>query len=406
MLIWILEQALQGKSGYNYWWVAPIYSQSTIAFTRLKRALRISELPAEAYKIIEGTHSIEFGNGATITFKSGDNPDSLYGEDIYGCVIDEASRVLEESFFAIRSTLTATRGKLKIIGNVVNKSNWAYKLCRTKNPNLTYFKLTAMDAVEAGIMDKQEIDDAKAILPDHIFRALYMAEAPDDGLNPFGISNIEKCTINIDNVDTKTFSYDSEKEILCYGIDVARGRTEASDFTSVIGLTEKLEVGRYEIFKGPWRTQLKRLENIILDTPAFIEMNSIGSPIYEFLVSSCENIEGFNTTSKSKKELIEKDLLPYILQHKLQIPNGIITEELKNYEYQEKGNNYTYNASTGHDDCVISLALSIKKYKKLMGESKSSYETVVFDIKHPGYNTLNNNKNSNWQKVNAPTLGF
>ena len=37
-------------------------------------------------------------------------PDSLYGEDVYGAVIDEASRMKEDAWVAIQSTLTATRG--------------------------------------------------------------------------------------------------------------------------------------------------------------------------------------------------------------------------------------------------------------------------------------------------------
>jgi hypothetical protein len=43
-IVWILEQAMQGRKGWNYWWVAPIYSQAKIAYTRVKRAL-----PRELY---------------------------------------------------------------------------------------------------------------------------------------------------------------------------------------------------------------------------------------------------------------------------------------------------------------------------------------------------------------------
>ena len=51
--------------------------------------------------------SITIPNGATIWFKGGDKPDSLYGEDVYGAVIDEASRCKEEVWSAVRSTITA-----------------------------------------------------------------------------------------------------------------------------------------------------------------------------------------------------------------------------------------------------------------------------------------------------------
>jgi hypothetical protein len=36
--------------------------------------------------------------------QSADNPDTLYGEDVHAAVIDEASRMKEDSFYAVRST--------------------------------------------------------------------------------------------------------------------------------------------------------------------------------------------------------------------------------------------------------------------------------------------------------------
>ena len=38
-LLWIAEKAMRGKPGQNYWWVAPVYSQSEIGFRRLKDGL-------------------------------------------------------------------------------------------------------------------------------------------------------------------------------------------------------------------------------------------------------------------------------------------------------------------------------------------------------------------------------
>ncbi len=38
--------------------------------------------------------------GSRIEFKSGEKPDNLYGDDVYAAVIDEASRMREESWYA------------------------------------------------------------------------------------------------------------------------------------------------------------------------------------------------------------------------------------------------------------------------------------------------------------------
>src|ERR1017187_1296897 len=37
-IAWLFEQALFGKDGQNYWWVAPVYVQAKIAFSRMKAA--------------------------------------------------------------------------------------------------------------------------------------------------------------------------------------------------------------------------------------------------------------------------------------------------------------------------------------------------------------------------------
>ncbi|WP_177236910.1 hypothetical protein [Bradyrhizobium sp. Rc3b] len=65
-----------------------------------------------------------------LRFKSAEKPDNLYREDVWACVMDEASRMREEAFHAVRSTLTATRGPIHIIGNVKGRKNWFYIGCR------------------------------------------------------------------------------------------------------------------------------------------------------------------------------------------------------------------------------------------------------------------------------------
>ncbi len=181
-LIWLLEQAVLGRSGQNYWWVAPVYSQAKIAFRRLKAALRQSAA-TQVFEANDGELTVTLANGAVIWFKSAEKPDNLYGEDVYAAVIDEASRCREEAWHAIRSTLTATRGPIRIIGNVKGRHNWAYKIARqveremkSGNGNVHFARITAYDAVKAGIISKAEVEDARARLPKHVFEELYEAK--------------------------------------------------------------------------------------------------------------------------------------------------------------------------------------------------------------------------------------
>lgn len=176
---WLFEQAHAdwNKEGYNHWWVAPIYAQAEIAFKRMKA--KVSKIPA--YRINESKLTITTPLGTVMHFKSAQDPDSLFGEDVYSCVFDEAPRAKVDAFYALRSTLTATKGKLKIIGNFGGASNWVHHLKdkALTDPQYSYHKITAWDAVKEGILDEDEVRQAKKDLPDKIFKQLYEAEAQD-----------------------------------------------------------------------------------------------------------------------------------------------------------------------------------------------------------------------------------
>ena len=190
--IWyIFEEAHKktNKPNYNYWWIAPIYSQTKIAFNRL----RVKVAPSGLYKINESNLIITTPNGVNIHFKSADKPDNLFGEDVYGVVFDEAPRAKVGAFHALRSTITATKGWMKLIGNFGGTANWVHQL---KEKALTdkeyaYFKITAWDAVEAGILEEEEILQAQRDLPPKIFKQLYLAEEQEnnDMLCSFGSIN-------------------------------------------------------------------------------------------------------------------------------------------------------------------------------------------------------------------------
>lgn len=179
-IIWLFGKSLEFEDGdgKNYWWVAPVFSQSKIAFKRLRRNLSHYGV----FNFNESNLIVTCPNGAEIHFKSADNPDNLYGEDVYACVFDEAPRAKEEAWFALRSTLTATEAPCKLIGNFGGISNWVHKLKEKSksDKNYAYFKVTCWDAIKAGILSEDEVLQAKKDLPEKIFKELYEAEASED----------------------------------------------------------------------------------------------------------------------------------------------------------------------------------------------------------------------------------
>jgi hypothetical protein len=200
-IIWLYEEALKGKDGSNYWWVAPVYSQAKIAFTRFKRFLKNKNF----YQANESELSVTLKTGGKLWFKTAEKPDNLYGEDVYAAVLDEFTRMREEAWFAVRSTLTATKGKCKFIGNVKGTGNWGYQLARKaeggKLDDWSYFKITAADAVKAGVLDQKEIDDAEKTLPKGVFLELYYGIPNENSSDKFCYSFDEKkhlgaCSVN------------------------------------------------------------------------------------------------------------------------------------------------------------------------------------------------------------------
>ncbi len=351
-MAWLLEQAILGSKGQNFWWVAPGYNQADIAFRRFKDNLT----PGSFTAIGTPSPKIIMISGPTIWFKSADNPDALYGEDVYGAVIDEASRISESSWIAVRSTLTATRGPCRMIGNVVGRKNWFFRMCRRAENgelnNVYWDRITADDAVAAGILDREEIDDAHGAMSEAQFRQLYYAEAVDDTGNPFGSEHIRLCTVN--NL--------SQAPIAAWGIDVAR----SVDYFVIVGLDADGNVSAFHRWRGkPWQESIRDTGVIVGSGEALVDSTGVGDPVLEALQRNCPGTyRGFKFSSSSKQALMER-LAVGIQQHEITFPNGVITNELHSFEYIQSATGIRYSAPSGeHDDCVMALALAWKQLSK------------------------------------------
>lgn len=364
---WLFEKALiDGNKRKNYWWVAPVASQSEIAFRRMKDAIPFREL----YSDNKVQQVITLANGARIAFKTGDNPDNLYGEDVYACIIDEASRVKPESWHAVRSTLTATRGPIRMVGNVKGRSNWFYRLCRMAeegHPDMAYTKLTCYDAAKAGVIDWQEIEDAKKIYPENVFKELYLCEPADDHGNPFGSEYIQR-QILIDAEGRPTRDTAKGKPI-AWGWDVAK----SMNWTVGIGLNKRGEVCEFHRWRDSWDATLKRIIALTGRVPAYVDSTGGGDPVDEILQRhGGTNFRGFKFSRQSKQDLMVL-LATGIQQAKLWYPDGRIVEELEAFEYEiSPSGNVLYSAPRGvHDDAVDALAMAYKMY------NQNTYSQVV-----------------------------
>jgi hypothetical protein len=365
-LIWLNEKAcLEGFEGWNGWWVAPVYGQAKIAYRRLKR---FSKKAGALLKFNDGELSVLYPNGAKLWFKSAEKPDNLYGDDVYAAVFDEATRAREESWFALRSTLTYTRGPVRIIGNVKGRRNWAFKLARTAeaemgaNPRGTstfyYAKLTAWHAVAAGILAREEVEDAQRVLPEAVFKELYLAEPTEDGQNPFGLAAIKKSIMPRLAVGP----------VAAWGVDLAK----SIDFTVKCGLNRAGKMAAFDRYQRSWEATKADLRSTIGVTRALIDSTGVGDPIVEELQKGKDTITGYKFTSASKQMLMEglaaaiaraADMDdPFIYAG----PGNVVLNELEAFEYEYTKTGVRYNAPKGfHDDTVCALALAVEQHRQL-----------------------------------------
>jgi phage FluMu gp28-like protein len=330
------------QDGKIYWWVAPVFAQSMLAYNRAKRLL------GQTYaKANDSDLSILFENGAEIQFKSGEKPDNLYGEDVWSVVIDEATRMREEAWIAIRTTISATNGPVRIIGNVKGRNNWAYRLARMaesgEDPEWHYSRITAQDAIIAGILSVEEVAAARQVMPERVWSELFEAIPSEDGGNPFGLDFIDACI-------TESLS---PNEPVAYGIDLAKSQ----DYTVCIGLDEDGNVCRFDRFQRDWNMTERFIIDEVGDVATLVDSTGVGDPIVERMRTAHPNIEGLKFTATSKQQLME-NLAVEIQKTTIGFPRNEIVLELREFGYELTRNGTRYEAMAGHDDCVVALALA------------------------------------------------
>src|SRR3990167_3216845 len=343
-IIWLLEEALKLKANQSVWWVAPIYAQAEVAFIRMR-----NQISDKAFFISNETKlKLTLPTGSIIQFKSAEKPDNLFGDDVYAAVFDEFTRAREEAWHALRSTLSATGGKCKLIGNVKGKANWGHRIgqrAKAGEIGYRYFKITAWDAVREGLLTAEEVNQAQRDLPESVFKELYLAEASEEGSNPFGLNHIQKCLKPISGLPA-----------VCFGIDLAK----AVDWTVIIGLDRNRQVCHLDRFQKDWgqtEGEIERLPQV----PTLIDSTGVGDPIVESLQRKKQGVTGLKFTSTSKQQLMEG--LAKAIQDGSIAFTEACRDELESFEFDYTRTGVTYSAPQGlHDDIVCALALVNKAF--------------------------------------------
>lgn len=374
--VWLVMRALNGGPGL-YWWVGPWNKTTKAGFRELKRIVR----PLARRKlctVIEGLKRIEFPDGAIIECHTGEKPDSLMGQGVKAAVVDEASRCRPELYKVMRSVTTATKGPIRWLSNADRgRRHWAIKQLlaaqqrstikdadglggRSPDGKVAYYHFPTS---ANPYIDPEEIADAKATLPERIFRALYLAEIQEDGAGVFAEADIDAAQVlkYVRGADGRPRLDKNGRYVM--GVDLARKQ----DYTVAIIVDRRTnQVADWLRFnKKEWTSQVQQVADLAKrwSASAVVEANGVGDPIVELLSKQGVSVIPFITDNLSKSQIIAQLMLVFE-QRKLFIPTEEefpeLGEELANYEYKySKRGNLQYSAPEGfHDDTVIALALA------------------------------------------------
>lgn len=361
--------------GWNIGWVSPTYKQAKKVFREIKTSL--GNCPAYQKNPHETDLIFYFANGSEIRFYSAEAYNAIRGESFDAIVCDEFRFFpLHAWSEGIKPTLTVKGKKVLIISTTKGKGQFysLYQQGVTNEPRYISFTASSYDNPYA---NREEIDDAKRNLPDHIFRQEYLGEFLEDGSEVF--VNIEGCI--------KSFSTDQNDDgakptlVTFAGVDLGR----ADDWTVLTITNDKNE----EIYCERWRHMewSKIIANVVDGLNKYkpytlVEANGAQDAIYEQIRDmvnfSKAKVKPFVTGSKNKQMIVEDLIVCFekgeitILGHEFEI--GEL--ESFSFEYNVRTRTIKYSAPIGlHDDYVMARAICNHAFKTM--KSKGSYSMSV-----------------------------
>lgn len=361
-------KSLLGTNQALYWlfnekkvrigWVSPIFRQCKKVFNDIDVAFGNNP---QVFKEKNKTDLIfKSHHDSTLQFFSSENYDTIRGETFDYLIMDEAAWQSEQAWTEVLRATVLVRGKKVLFLSTPKGRNWFYNLHSLDGTNPQYKSFT-MTSYDNPLINPSEIDDARLTLPDNVFRQEYLGEFIDGGAGVF-----KELTINESPSGSSRYYF---------GLDIGR----ADDYTVITILNDRGHMVACERFRhDTWANIINKVVAVIKHWKArgYLEINSIGDPLFEQVKQVYSDIEPFTTTSKSKQDIIES--LQVAIQNKeftsLDIPWLRKEFELFTYEYSVKTRSIKYSAPIGfHDDGVMSCAIAYHALKNLKSSGRYSF---------------------------------
>lgn len=355
----LLSHCLNEKK-MNIAWFAPYIAQAKKVMKQLYEAVQSSGL---IFDYNQTDRIITFVTGSKVQFFGVDNSDGIRGNTFDYAVCDEAAYYPQDVFeTVIRPTLLVKGKKCYIISTPRGKKNWFYKYYMQTSTSTTIYANCEGNYLENVYIDKEEVEAARLLLPDHIFRQEYLGEFLDSEFQVF---------LDTDKCATQT-TFAAPTSINFIGIDLGRKQ----DYTVMYVINELGQT--VEIYRDNnklWQTLVNQLVTRLrkYNAVAVVDSTGVGDAVAEQIKTQYRHIVPFvitGTGEGSKQNIIEQ-LIISMQNEELKLPTKELYSELHNeleaFEcvYTPHSRSIKYQAMSGfHDDIVLALSLANECRKK------------------------------------------
>lgn len=360
-LYWMIN-----KGPVKVLWCSPVYSQTTKVQKEMMQAIGASGIVDNCNY---SDNYIRLKNGSEILFRSAEKYDNIRGLTVDYGILDEAAFMKEDAWKEAIKPVFLVKGKKVLFISTPKGKNWFHEIYQlAQSPDYSQYMAYTGSSYDTPYIDSSEIEDARRTLPQNVFQQEYLAQFIDSGGEVFQ---------NLDTIVTNQWPNVTGK-VFC-GIDL--GKQEDYTVATFMDSQGKV-VDIYRANAQEWTQMtneiLKRVRK--WNATVMVEVNSIGDVIYEQLKKQWQDTHPFQTTSKSKNEIVEGLILD-VNESQIMIPSKelfpyLVSElEVFTYEYNPKTRNIRYGHPAGlHDDTVISLAIA--NYNRKQNKSIGSYAVM------------------------------
>lgn len=344
--------------------VSPTLNQGRKLFKEIKKAL--CNIPIYSNSNAS-TLEINFTNGSSILFKSAEQDDALRGNTCSGILcMDEAVFMKDSTIFECFPFVDANKAPILMTSTPKFRTGVFYDFFKKGLEGENGFhSYDVNDYDTSALLSKERLEMYRKSMAPQIFRSEYLGEFVDAVSELFG--DVERlCGGVIHQSNNRTM-----------GIDWSNGALDKSgnpDETAIAIMNEFKELEKIDAFAD--KEPLEMIEYIVRQIREYsvkkvvVETNSMGAVYINLLKRKiselglrCQVVE-FYTSNESKREIIED--LQVNCQNgtiKLIKDNKLLLQMVSYVAERTPTGKVTYNASIGHDDEVMALALALHGLK-------------------------------------------